>query len=260
MPVGTRVSGREALVKAAAEVQQRLLDLQAVDTVMAQRTHRRRTLPETAVIAAASERLSTLSGDAVRAQTEIGDLEREQRRLELDVDQVRARSERDEQRLSAGAVGSPKELERLQHEVQSLARRQGDLEDQVLGLMERRETADAALADIHRAIAEVIVERDGAAATRDATFTDIDTELQEREVERGRLVGTLPADLLALYERLRTTSGGTGAAALRQRRCGGCRMELANSDVNRFRNAPPDEVLRCEECGRILVRIPESGL
>lgn len=254
------MGGRDVLVKAAPEVQLRLLDLQAVDTAMAQRVHRRRTLPELAVIADTSQRLATLSGDTVRAQTEISDLDREQRRLEMDVDQVRSRSERDEQRLVSGAVGSPKELERLQHEVQSLARRQGDLEDQVLELMERRETAAAALAEVTRSVQRGTAERDEAAGRRDAAFADIDAELRDREVERDRLTATLPADLLALYERLRSSSGGTGAAALRQRRCEGCRMELANTDVNRFRNAPPDEVLRCEECGRILVRTPESGL
>lgn len=254
------MGAREALVKAAPDVQQRLLELQAVDTAVAQRAHRRRTLPELAVIAEASQRLATLSGDVVRAQTEIGDLDREQRRLELDVEQVCARSERDEQRLVSGAVTSPKELERLQHEVQSLARRQGDLEDQVLELMERRETADAALADINRSVEQVTEQRAEATARRDAAFAEIDAEVSEREAERARLTEELPTDLVALYERIRASAGGIGAAALRQRRCEGCRMELANTDVNRVRNAPPDEVLRCEECGRILVRIPESGL
>ncbi|MBA2552211.1 MAG: hypothetical protein H0V10_00640 [Geodermatophilaceae bacterium] len=247
-------------MKADPEDQLRLLDLQAVDTVMAQRTYRRRTLPELAIIAESAARLATLSGDVVRAQTEIGDLSREQRRLELDVDQVRSRSERDQQRLESGSVGSPKELERLQHEVQSLARRQGDLEDQVLELMERREALDAALAAVNESVQRVTADRDDATARRDSAFAEIDAELSDREAERDGLTAALPADLLALYERLRAGSGGTGAAALRQRRCEGCRMELASTDLNRARNAPPDEVLRCEECGRILVRTPESGL
>ncbi|MGI8692788.1 MAG: zinc ribbon domain-containing protein [Geodermatophilaceae bacterium] len=247
-------------MKADPEDQLRLLDLQAVDTVMAQRTYRRRTLPELAIIAESATRLATLSGDVVRAQTEIGDLSREQRRLELDVDQVRSRSERDQQRLESGSVGSPKELERLQHEVQSLARRQGDLEDQVLELMERREALDAALAAVNESVQRVTADRDDATARRDSAFAEIDAELSDREAERDGLTAALPADLLALYERLRAGSGGTGAAALRQRRCEGCRMELASTDLNRARNAPPDEVLRCEECGRILVRTPESGL
>lgn len=247
-------------MKAAQEVQQQLLDLQAVDTVVAQRAHRRRTLPELAVIAETSRQLARLSDDAVRAQTEVGDLDREQKRLEMDVDQVRARSERDEQRLASGAVGSPKELERLQHEVQSLARRQGDLEEQVLGLMEQREAADAVLAEVGRATERVTAEHAEATSRRDAAFAEIDAELSDREADRATLTAVLPADLLALYERIRASSGGTGAAPLRQRRCEGCRMELASSELNRAREAPDDEVLRCDECGRILVRTPDSGL
>lgn len=247
-------------MKADPEVQQRLLALQDLDTAAAQGAHRRRTLPELATIASSEQRLAGLSSDVVRAETEIGDLDREQRRLELDVDQVRSRSERDRQRLDTGAVGSPKELERLQHEVQSLARRQGDLEDQVLELMERRETLDAALATVHDAVERTTAERDEATTRRDATFTEIDADLGARVARRDDLTANLPADLLALYERVRAGAGGVGAAALRQRRCEGCRMELANTDLNRARHAPPDDVLRCEECGRILVRIPESGL
>ena len=68
------------------------------------------------------------------------------------------------------------------------------------------------------------------------------------------------AELVALYEKIRARENGVGAAALHQRRCPGCRLELTASDVSRLRDAAPDEVLRCEQCQRILVRTPESGL
>ena len=78
--------------------------------------------------------------------------------------------------------------------------------------------------------------------------------------ERARVLPDIPADLLALYDKLRADHNGVGAAALHQRRCEGCRMELTPTDIGRIRDAAPDEVLRCEECRRILVRTPESGL
>lgn len=247
-------------MKADPAVQRQLLDLQAVDTVVAQRQHRRRTLPELAIIEAASGRLAALEDDVVRAETAIGDLDREQKRLEADVEQVRARSARDDERLTSGQFSNPKELQRLQQEVQSLARRQGDLEEQVLELMEQRETADAGLAEVRRTVAEIEGERAAAEERRVEAFAAIDAELHDREAERALMVAGLPADLLALYERIRTQSGGAGAAMLRSRRCEGCRMELASTDLSRARTAAPDEVLRCEDCGRILVRTPESGL
>lgn len=247
-------------MKADPATQLHLLDLQAVDTAAAQLAHRRRTLPDIAVVADREQQLRSLTDDIVRAQTEVGDLDREQRRLEADVDQVRQRSARDQQRLTSGAITSARELEGLQHEVQTLGRRQGNLEDQVLELMEQRESGDAALARLRAESAQVQEERDEAVRRRDDALTQIEVDLQGRRAERDRLVTDLPADLLASYERIRSTSGGTGAAALRQRRCEGCRLELAGSDLSRARNAVPDEVLRCEECGRILVRTPDSGL
>ena len=240
-------------------VQLRLLDLQAADTALAQLAHRRSTLPELAAIAAADARLAALTGDLVRAETEVTDLDREQRRLEADVDQVRQRSDRDEQRMRAGSV-PPRELESLQHEVQTLARRQSDLEDVVLDLMERREQAEARATAVGAEVERVRSERDAATAARDAAFAEIDADIAARTAERAATTAEIPADLLALYEKVRGSAGGVGAAALRKRRCEGCHLELAGSELRAARTAPPDAVLRCENCRRILVRTPESGL
>jgi predicted nucleic acid-binding Zn-ribbon protein len=246
-------------VNAHPAAQLRLLDVQAADTALAQLEHRRRTLPELATIAEREAELARLGTDVVRAETEVSDLAREQRRLEADVDQVRQRAVRDQQRMQSGATAA-KELESLQHEVQSLARRQSDLEDSVLELMERREEAEGRLAALRADAARITADRDAAAATRDAVFAEIDAEAATRTGQRATLSSELPADLLTLYEKVRATAGGVGAAALFQRRCEGCRLELAGSELRAARSAPPDEVLRCENCRRILVRTPDSGL
>jgi uncharacterized protein len=246
-------------VNADPAAQLRLLDLQAADIALAQLAHRRTTLPELARIADADARLAALTDDLVRAQTEVTDLDREQRRLEADVDQVRQRSDRDQQRMRAAAMPA-RELESLQHEVQTLARRQSNLEDSVLELMERREEADARAAAISVATERVRAERDAAVAARDAAFAAIDAEIAARTAERAATIGDIPADLLALYERVRASAGGVGAAALHKRRCEGCHLELAGSELRAARTSAPDAVLRCENCRRILVRTPESGL
>jgi len=64
----------------------------------------------------------------------------------------------------------------------------------------------------------------------------------------------VPAELLARYERLRAKLAGTGAARLVGESCGGCHLTLPAMEVDRIRRAPPDEVLTCDQCGRILVR------
>jgi hypothetical protein len=161
--------------------------------------------------------------------------------------------------MDSGAITHAKELESLQHEVASLSRRQSELEDTELELMERREEAQAALDAAVAALDEAQRFLDDAAVRRDATFDEIDTAEATRREERGPLVAQIPADLLALYDKIRDHSG-TGAAMLRARRCEGCRIELSGSDLSQVAAAPADEVVRCEECRRILVRTAESGL
>jgi predicted nucleic acid-binding Zn-ribbon protein len=217
-------------------------------------------LPEHERIAAASSRLTQLRDLLVAAETEASDLGRDQAKAEADVEQVRARAARDQERLDRGQVGSPRELESLQHEIGSLAKRQSDLEDVVLEIMERLESVQSRVAELRAETGERTAELATDEASRDEQTSVIDAEVAELGEKRKALAATLPADLLALYERLRAHSGGVGAAAIKQRRCEGCRLELGATDVQRFRNAPEDAVLRCEECGRILVRTPDSGL
>jgi hypothetical protein len=126
--------------------------------------------------------------------------------------------------------------------------------------MERMEEAQARVASAQAEVERLESESARLTAARDAQLVTLDEEVGTEEAARANAVAGVPADLLALYERIRAQSGGVGAARLLQRRCEGCRLEITNADVGRFRAAAEDEVLRCEECGRILVRTAESGL
>nr|WP_245239533.1 C4-type zinc ribbon domain-containing protein [Streptomyces sp. MZ04] len=173
---------------------------------------------------------------------------------------MRQRAARDQQRLDSGAVTSPKDLENLQREIASLAKRQGDLEDVVLEVMERRESAQERVSELGERVSSVQAKTDDATARRDAAFEEIDGEAATVTKEREVVAGSVPADLLKLYDKLRVQQGGVGAAKLYQRRCEGCRLELNITEVNEVKAASPDTVLRCENCRRILVRTSESGL
>jgi len=246
-------------VIADPNVQLRVLDLQSVDTALSQLAHRRTSLPELAIIADCESRAAELRLQLVEAETAVADLESEQRRLESDIDTVRQRADKDQQRLVA--VGVPaKEVAGLQHEVASLARRQSSLEDELLDLMERREAADADVARLSAQVAEIAGQRAAAEAERDRAWAAIDADVAMRTEERAALSADLPADLAALYDKIRQANGGVGAAMLKQRRCEGCRLELAGNELSAVRSAKADEVLRCENCRRILIRTAESGL
>jgi predicted nucleic acid-binding Zn-ribbon protein len=246
-------------VNADHAVQLRLLDLQAADTALAQLAHRRRSLPELAALAELEAEAVDLGNDIVDSETDLADIADEQRRLENEVDVVRTRATRDEQRMQAGGLPS-KELESLQHEIASLARRQSTLEDELLEVMERTEQADKGLG-VLRGRREVIEARHAElTAVRDEAFAEIDRTANLRTSERAMIATEIPADLLALYEKAREHGGGSGAAMLRARRCEGCRIELSGSELSAVRTAAADEVVRCENCRRILVRTDESGL
>ncbi|MGW0660610.1 zinc ribbon domain-containing protein [Streptodolium elevatio] len=247
-------------MNAAPADQLRLLDLQALDSRLDRLAHRRRTLPEHEEIDRLGTRLATLRDLVVAAQTEDGDAAREQTKAEQDVDQVRTRAERDQQRLDSGHVSNPKELENLQHEIVSLAKRQGDLEEVVLEIMERREEIQGRLAGLVEERDAAQAEREAAEARRDASVTEIDAESAGDTKQREVVAAALPADLMKLYEKIRDQQHGVGAAALYQRRCEGCRLELGITDLNAIRAAAPDAIVRCDNCRRILVRTAESGL
>uniref|UniRef100_UPI0013DF39B4 zinc ribbon domain-containing protein n=1 Tax=Modestobacter sp. KNN46-3 TaxID=2711218 RepID=UPI0013DF39B4 len=210
--------------------QQKLLALAAEDVALAQLAHRKRTLPELAAVEAAQEAHRALADDVVRAETEVRDLDREQKRLEGDVDTVRQRAARDQSRMDSGGA-TPKEIAGLRHELESLKRRQADLEDQVLELMERREAADTALATAQGGLAGAQADQEQAEQRRDAALADIAEATGQHRAKRDEIAGTIPADLLKVYDRVATQTGSTGAAELKARRCQGCRIEFYGTEL-----------------------------
>ena len=239
--------------------QRRLLDLAAVDAELTRAAHRRRSLPELAEIEQIDKALRAGRDSLIAAETAASDLDREIRKLEAEIDQVRAREDRDNGLLDSGSISSGKQLDDLQHELATLRRRQTVLEDDLLEVMERREATDVDLVRGRAALAEVEQHHLDATSRRDAALAELESTETHGGQERRVLIGELPPELLTLYERIRARHG-TGAALLREGRCGACRLELDRTAVGRLREASPDEVVRCEECSVVLVRTSESGL
>jgi uncharacterized protein len=247
-------------VKASPDAQLRLLDLAEIDGELTRLEHRRRSLPEHEQLSSLEQRDRELRDELATLDAQEGDLRREQAKSESDVEQVRTRIDRDRVRLEAGQVSSPRELENLQSEIESLLRRQSDLEEVVLDVMERREGTQSRQAAATAERAQIATDAAAAKERRDAALAEIGEQVGKASDRRTGVVADEPADLLDLYERLRVSHGGVGAAALRRGRCEGCHLSLNTVDLNAMRAAPADEVLRCEECRRILVRTAESGL
>ena len=216
-------------------------------------------LPENAELRELAATRAALDGSARDLQVQVDDLTRAQRKADEDVEQVKARRTRDQRRLDEGTVGA-KDASRLQHEIVSLDRRITELEDVELEVMEQLESAQEQLAAVRQELAQLDARAAELTVARDQRLGRLREEAAVVTRDRAAAVAGMPPELLAVYERLREQKGGVGAAHLRARRCGGCSLQLNSAELAGIAKLPPDEVVRCEECNRILVRTGESGL
>lgn len=240
--------------------QLRLLDLQALDSQVDQLRHVRANPPQAAQIKELLGRRADVDGRLRDQRIVVDDLAAAQAKADADVEQVKARRTRDRDRMDSGAIADPKALERMQHELASLERRISTLEDEELEVMEQLEEAQAALAELTAAVEEIDAELGELTTARDEKAGELDAEIIAVGSRRDAIVADIPADLLALYDKLRASKGGVAVGALRARQCGGCQLALDAGELAEIRATPAETVVRHEECQRILVRTAESGL
>lgn len=233
--------------------QHRLLEVQALDTRLAQLAHARRTHPSIAALEEVSGRAEDLDRARVDAETAVSDARRALAKAETDVEQVRSRAERDQKRLDAGA-GSPKDLQALGREIESLAKRQRDLEEVELEAMETLEQAESDLESITSQRAALAEQADKLTAERDAAFAELDAERTRVEGQRAAAVDGLDSGLLALYDKVRARTGGLAALALRGTTSEPLQVQLSLTEQAAIEQAPPEEILQSED-GYILVRV-----
>ena len=247
-------------IRADKDAQLRLLDLQTVDTTLAQLNHRRQTLPQHAVIAKLRAERATVASDLVAAETRISDLELEQAKAENDLEPVRERLSRNQTRITNGAIADPKALSSMVEEVTHLKKRISDLEDAELDVLEQLDTAVASHETLRTRSEQTDTDLADAIADRDRQLASLNADMDRLRQQRAEISALIPGDLLALYDKIGASHRGVGAAELRARRCTGCQLEVNAADLRTFSAAAEDEVLRCEECGRILIRTSQSGL
>lgn len=231
----------------------RLLEVQALDTRGQQLDHARRTHPAHATVAETKTRVEVAEQALAARRTTVGDLRRELVKAEADVEQVRTRAVRDQDRMDSGQA-SVKDVQALTADLASLARRTEALEEVELEVMERLEAEEMALAFDLAAQEQLLADLAGVERELADALQVIDAEAATLSAARAERVAGLDAGLLALYDKLRAQLGGLAVARLHGRTCEGCRLELNPSDVAQIAAAPQDQVVRCEECGRILVR------
>lgn len=244
-------------MKAEVAQQRSLLELTELDAELGRLEHRAGNLAEQKRFDEITSEHRDANDGLAAVNLAVEDIEAEVAKFEGEIDSVRQREDRDRSMLDSGSV-NPKQLAELQHELETLQRRQSSLEDSLLEIMERREELQNDQSTRLSRIDELDDEVSAARAARDAALVVIDQSRHQLASRRDELTSSIAADLVALYERQRT-HGGPGAGLLQGRRCGACRIEIDRGEMSRISVAATDDVLRCPECGAILLRVEDFG-
>jgi predicted nucleic acid-binding Zn-ribbon protein len=241
-------------MKASKSSQEKILALQSFDASIIQLQHKINSLPIISVIEEKTRSSAEIRDLLIAAQTEKSDIKHELSKSEVDVELVDSRIERDEKHLASG-LGTPKELEKIQHELQSLLKRKAELEEIELEVMVRIEALDLRIENLAAEQKNIEEEVSLLVHERDAGLADLNSALAKTLDDRENLAKEIEPELLALYEKIRKTGDGFGAARLHAGQCEGCHLTLNSADLARIKTLSEDEVVRCEECRRILVRL-----
>jgi uncharacterized protein len=229
-----------------------LLTLQHVDTAIDQGRHRRTHLPEATAAKAARDALSAAEVKlAALTATKEAD-EAEQATHEHRIEEYNARIVEIDRRTKIVSV--PKELQALSTERDGLVNRRSEAEDRELEVMERLEAVSAEIDALNVVIADARAANDTATIALAEAQVAVDSDLARLAQERNDAVAQVPAALLATYESMRPKLGGVAVAQLEHGHCTGCRLQLPASEIDRIKHQAADEIVTCEQCGRILVR------
>jgi predicted nucleic acid-binding Zn-ribbon protein len=241
-------------VQASTEQQSLILELQLLDNEIMQSNTKLKSLPEIEQLLHIEKRVTAANDELAVVKSEADQIALELRRGEVDVETVTDRIKKDEARLSSGN-STPKELEQLQHEVESLKKRQEALEEIELEIMIRNDAVIARTNTLTTDLASLQTLKDEISGRLQSATDEINKVIADKNTARNLVAGKIEKALIDLYEKIRGNAGGVGAAALVGNKCNGCNLAINAVEMDRIKSLAKDELLRCEECRRILVRI-----
>jgi predicted nucleic acid-binding Zn-ribbon protein len=240
-------------MKATLREQHAILNIQNFDFTFSTLTNKAANLSEIAAIHSLTIKADNARDLRIAAETEHSDVKRELARAEGDVEQIVTRINRDEARLASGTA-SPKELEQLQHEIGTLGVRRAELEEIELEIMMRIDGIKARITELSEQESALAAEITELEIKKANALAVINADIDATNSDRASEITSIGAELLALYEKIRASNNGTGAAALVGNQCKGCHLTVNNVELQRIASLAEDEVVRCEECRCILVR------
>jgi uncharacterized protein len=229
-----------------------LLDLQRIDAAIDRIIEKQKSLPEQAELEALVAEHAELHPVLEERQAAHKELLRKQERLEADIEAMRIRIKREEERLASGTVTSPREIVALQNEIESLGRRIETHEDEELELMEQSEAVQQTIDEVAKQVANRQELIDSTTERRDRAAAELGAEHRALQEQREGIAPKVDPKLLETYEKVRSQLGGVAVAAFDGTTCGGCGLPLSPLERQEFRTSN-SLIVRCETCRRILV-------
>jgi predicted nucleic acid-binding Zn-ribbon protein len=241
-------------MQASPDQQNLIFELQLLDNEIMQANTKLNSLPEIEQLLHIDKRIAAATEELATVKAEADQIALELRRGEVDVETVTDRIKKDEARLASGNA-TPKELEQLQHEVGTLRKRQEALEEIEFEIMVRSEAITARTNTLTTDLASLETLKAEINQRLTAASGEINTVITTKQSDRDAVGAKIEKPLLDLYEKIRSASGGVAASALVGNKCNGCNLSINAVEMERIKSLSKDELLRCEECRRILVRI-----
>lgn len=240
-------------MKAPREDQLKLLELQKIDTRILQLRSARKKHPAVKTLDALAGRKGDLERAKITARSKVSDADRDVARVENDLERLTSRQDVMSKRLQAGE-GSHKDLQAMQHELNQMAKRRDDLENELIDVMASQEQARQKVEDLDRQMNAVGEDETKAKAELEESMGEVEHELDEKLATRKQLAGEIDSDLLDEYEYCKDRTGGLGVLEAQGRQIVGMTAELPESEWHAITMLGPDEVYISEDLEAVIIK------
>ncbi len=193
-----------------------LLVVQGHDITIDQLRYRREHLPARAALTDAIAEAKAIMPKHAALSAEVNQAQHAERKLDDEVQLVRAKANDVNTKLYSGTVTASKELQALQLDFEGLTAHIAKLEDAELEAMSQREDLENALGVITARLGELQATVQRSDAEIAAGEAEVDALLVEEHHRRAEAAAAISASLLADYETRRANNRGQGAARAAQ--------------------------------------------
>jgi uncharacterized protein len=223
-----------------------LIELQAIDTEIKSLTARKNQVPE---LLATLERRRVENHERLDAVKEsLQTAQKNKRERDQDLEAAFQKVEKLKARTSE--IKNNKEYQALLKEITGVEQENKSIEDEILVLMEKIDSATMAIATAEKNSVEEEKKITEGQQELESALAKIEAELKATEQKKKELAGSLDPSVAGRYQRLLLSTAGNAVVEVRGESCSGCYMSIPPQVfVNVKKN---ENITTCPQCGRIL--------